>query len=151
MTWKLQQTIWEIPDVTRLQEHKQLKDSVTDWFKHKWTKQSETKQNTGQTYTVTIYSLLYFITDLFNNVPSINCNIIHGLQNSSYFLAFISSFIWNASLYSSDKLLFIFQGSTCFVKLSLITAIFPLIKRYTFPCSSLSTLKIFLVYLSRFS
>ena len=90
MTWKLQQIIWEIPNVTRLQAHKQLKDSVTDWSKQQWTKQSETKQNTGQTHKVTIHSLLYFLTGPFNNMPSINCNIIHGLQNSSSFLAFIS-------------------------------------------------------------
>ena len=106
MTWKLQQIIWEIPNVTRLQAHKQLKDSVTDWSKQQWTKQSKTKQNTGQTYKVTIHSLLYFLTGPFNNMPSINCNIIHGLQNSLFFYTFINSLIWNATLYSSWQITF---------------------------------------------
>ena len=112
MTWKLQQTIWEIPDVTRLQAHKQLKDSVTDWSKQQWTKQSETKQNTGQTYKVTIHSLLYFITGPFKQ------HVKHQLQHYSWFTKFLFlfsfyqlfNFIWNASLYFSDKLLFIFKA-----------------------------------------
>ena len=79
MTWKRQQTIWEISDVTRLQAHKQLKDSVTDWSKQQWIKQSETKQNTGQTYKVTIHSLLYFITGPFKQ------HVKHQLQHYSWF------------------------------------------------------------------
>ena len=91
MTWKLQQIIWEIPNVTRLQAHKQLKDSVTDWSKQQWTKQSETKQNFKiQDRHIKLQYILFSTSSqyLFNNTPSFNCIIILSLQNSSYFLCF---------------------------------------------------------------
>ena len=93
-------------------------------------------QNTGQAYSHSICSsLLHHST--FNNTPSFNCIILLSLQIPLTFYAFISSFTWNASLCSSDKLLFIFSDSTCFVKLPLITAVFPQINSYLFPCSYL--------------
>ena len=102
-------------------------------------KHSETKQGfkTQDRHIGTVYSLLYFITVPFHNTPSFKCIILLSLQIPLPFYAFINSFIWNASLCSSDTLLFIFSDSTCFVKLPLITAVFPQINSYLFPCSYL--------------
>ena len=88
---KFQQTIWKIPDVTRIPAHKQLKDSFTKSSKHQWTKQSETKQNFKiQDRHIKSQYILFSTSsqNLFNNMPSFNCSIILSLQNCSYFLCF---------------------------------------------------------------
>ena len=88
---KLQQTIWETPDVTRIQTHKHLKGSFMNSSKHQWKKQSDTKQNFKiQDRHIKLQYILFSTSSqyLFNNTPSFNCIIILSLQNSSYFLCF---------------------------------------------------------------